>query len=78
MAFCTCRAPLDRTVCLTAGLWATGDTSLEDNDICAVLKLIFVKNMRVVLGLNCTQECFTALGQLKPIALRGPSGLPVL
>ncbi len=41
VALCTCNAPLERTVCLTDGLNATGETILEDRDSFAVLKLMF-------------------------------------
>lgn len=40
VALCTCSAPLERTVCLTDGLNATGVTNLEDKDNFAVLKLM--------------------------------------
>lgn len=52
MALRTCNAPLDRTVCLTDGLNATGLTVLEERDSLAVLKLM----VAVVRGYRCWYE----------------------
>lgn len=48
MALRTCNAPLDRTVCLTDGLKATGLTVLDESDSLAVLKLMIVVVRRFI------------------------------